>query len=120
MSNKNNKTLIYARIETALNSKQAINEGFTIPIFGLMERYIVANTHNESPSIDTLEKQANVLFLAFSNVNVWGWKDLATGKSYIDISTSFDSLEKAIEFAKETKQIAIWDGVDQKEITINY
>lgn len=69
-------------------------------------------------SIDTLTAQAEILFLAYENVNIWGWQDSET-EAYLDISTSFDELEKAINFAKETKQIAIWDNINLKKLKYN-
>ena len=86
-----------------------------------MGRYIVASTHNKANvSIDILNQQAIELAVTFKNVNVGGWTDTATGEKYIDISTSFNNLEKAIKFARTTKQIAIWDLIAEKEIRIDY
>ena len=109
------------RIEAIINSPTIDKTGFTSIINWVLNRYIVANTHNAPDvSIEKLTQQADNLYLAYDNVNLWGWQDNETGNIYLDISTSFDSLEKAIDFARETKQIAIWDNVDFKEIKIEY
>jgi len=112
------------RIEKALDSANL--EGFTTKISWDLKRYVVANTNNTPDNkIDEsfkwlLTRQAETLYLAYDNVNIWGWKDEKTGLIYIDISTSFDKLEDAIAFAKETKQIAIWDNKEFKEIRVKY
>lgn len=99
--------------------------GFTIPLQGELKRFVVANTHNiprenEGISYTLLNNQANTLSLAYTNINVGWWLDDETKLLYIDISTSFDNIKDAIEFAKETKQIAIWDNLELKEIRVEY
>lgn len=108
--------------------------GFTVAVKGELKRYVVANTHNEFDSIEwdsivewvsniediaiTLTKQANENMYVWQNVTIWGWRDDKTDKIYIDAGMSTDDLEYAINCGKYTKQIAIWDNVEQKEIRL--
>ncbi len=96
--------------------------GFTKPLLWELKRYIVAYTNNTHwLDIELLAIQANWGFTrGLKNINIWGWEDNKTGKLYIDISTSFDELTSAKKFWKETKQIAIWDNLEFKEIRIEY
>jgi len=94
-------------------------DGFTTPLKGELKRYIVAYTNNTSNiSIDYLNWQATFLENNNSNLNIWGWKDKKTGKVYLDISTSTDDLELALNIAKHYNQIAIWDNKNQEEIRV--
>ena len=40
-----------------------------------------------------------------------GWQDQKTGKYYVDISTTYDSLEWALKMAKQRGELAIYDRV---------
>jgi len=94
--------------------------GFTTNISNYkLKRYIVALTHNEADvDVKTLNEQAENI--RFKNINIGGWTDLESGKRYIDVSTSFDCLWTTLDLARQYKQIAIWDNLEQKEIRINY
>ncbi len=107
-----------AKILKALQNSNP--NGFTYPLTGEVLRYVVAYTHNENDlSVEELELQAtkwNVI--GFENISLWGWTDAETGKRYIDISTSFDSLAQAKYFGNVWKQIAIFDTKESKEIRL--
>ena len=91
---------------------------FTTPLVGELSRYVVAFTHNENVSHSKLEEQANLYAKQFENINIWGWEDIKTWITYIDISTSFDNLDIALSIAKQYNQIAIWDNLEFKEIRL--
>jgi len=104
-------------IETAL--KNANSDGFTTALKGTTKRFVIAFTNNDSnPSIDKLNWQATALSYDNSNINIGGRIDSKTNKKYIDISTSVNDLNHALNIAKFNKQIAIWDNVEFKEIRI--
>lgn len=46
------------------------------------------------------------------------WVDSESGKVYLDISVNYDSLDVALQVAKEENQLAIWDVKNQKEIRV--
>jgi hypothetical protein len=46
-----------------------------------------------------------------------GWVD-GHGDVYLDLSTAFDSLEEAVEFARANHQEAVWDGFARTEIPV--
>jgi HK97 family phage portal protein len=50
------------------------------------------------------------------SLHIGGWVDGETGKVYLDLSEQFDSIDDAIDAAKATDQIAIWDLSGGKEI----
>lgn len=105
-------------------------EGFSVAVKWELKRYVVANTHNEFnfwkgseiliKDIDTLTKQANENMYVWDNVTIGGWKDAESGKIYLDAGFSTDDLDYAINCGKYTKQIAIWDNLEQKEIILQY
>jgi len=104
-------------IKNALNTQDLT--GFTSPLKGSINRYIVALTHNNAnTSIDKLNTQAMDLSYVFLNINIWGWVDSKTNELFIDISTSYASLSDAIKVAKDNNQIAIFDMVELKEIRL--
>jgi len=104
-------------IKTALKTQDLT--WFTSPLNGSIKRYIVALTHNTAnTSIQKLNRQAIYINAKYSNVNIWGWKDTATNELFIDVSTSFDSLNDALALAKEYDQIAIFDMQELKEIRL--
>ena len=40
-----------------------------------------------------------------------GWQDQKTGKYYVDLSTTYDSLDWALKMAKQRGELAIYDRV---------
>ena len=96
-------------------------EGFTTPIIWTPARYIVAVTNNNKGfSYSLLNKQAMELAKIRKNVNIWGWQDSKTWDVYIDVSTSFKTIKEAFDYGRNTKQIAIWDSLKNREIDIIY
>lgn len=57
--------------------------------------------------------------LTADNCFFGGWIDQQTRKVYFDLSANFQSIEKAIDLAKQNNQIAIWDLNENKEIRVN-
>lgn len=57
--------------------------------------------------------------LSADNCFFGGWIDQQTRKIYFDLSANFQSIEKAIDLAKQKNQIAIWDLNENKEIRVN-
>lgn len=55
---------------------------------------------------------------AHPNAFLGGWKNAADGRTYLDVSTSFSSLDEALRYAGAHDQIAIWDMKDSREITV--
>ena len=62
-------------------------------------------------NIDTLTRYSSYYFAGT-------WQDDKTGKVYFDISVRYDDLEEAKRFAREVKQIAIYDVVNGCEIRL--
>lgn len=52
--------------------------------------------------------------------NVGWWADAETNLFYVDQNCEIDSLADAIRIGKQSKQLAIWDHVEGKEIRLTY
>jgi HK97 family phage portal protein len=57
--------------------------------------------------------------LGSPSVYVGAWRNDDDGYVYLDLSTSFDSREAAIQYGKQNHQIAIWDGQEMAEIRLS-
>jgi len=93
--------------------KQNLSNWFTQSVKGDLSRYVVALTDNINPSNKTLTSQIKS-FDMLDNINIWGWQN--EGQTFIDISTSFSSKTRALQFAKQFKQKAIFDIKKMQEI----
>lgn len=110
-----------------LIQEQDLEAGFSIALKWEIKRYVVANTHNELKDwelsedfLKRLAKQVNDNTYVWTNVTIGGWKDKKTWKVFIDAGMSTDDLGYAINVGKYTKQIAIYDTVEEKEIILQY
>lgn len=118
------KVEIIERINNALKSFS--KEGFTVPIHGEPQRYIIGLTDNKAKSIDfplvkKLASQARALSKEFSDsLTIWGWYSSERKSYFIDIGTTKSSLYQAIELAIKYKQEAIWDSIRMEEIRVSY
>ena len=109
------------KIKTILNSlTENEKNGFTKSIQWNSKRYIVALTNNinikTNDLYELLEMQIELYSNRYYQINIWwwtNWNDL-----YIDVSTSFASLEEAKYIWNKYNQIAIWDNLDLKEIIL--
>lgn len=86
----------------------------------MSNRYIVAIQQNELiVSIDKFNEE----LVSFYHKHIWK-DDLILGtwinenKVYLDSSKGFDDLQMCMEFARENKQLAIYDAVEDKTINI--
>lgn len=76
-------------------------------------RYIVSITNNpvgieKLPFVITEYEEAKKPY------GVW----LNNGTYYVDINTTTDNLQQALELAKQYNQLAVWDRLECKEIVI--
>ncbi len=113
--NNNNNMFTEKDLQTIINKGD--KNWFTTALKGEKKRYIVAFTHNITLDIAKLYKQIG-RNINLHNINVGGRTDLASGTSYIDASTSFNSLDNAKIFWKKYNQIAIYDMQEWEEIRI--
>ena len=99
-------------------------DGFTLNLatfrpvkFGISVAYLETQDSHDKESLE------NVINHSLRHQKtLGGWLNEDNGKFYFDSVKIFKNseLDKAIEFAKEQKQIAIFDLTNLKEIKINY
>lgn len=109
-------------IERVWEYSQNNPEGFTLNLetfrpvkFGISVAYLATQGSHNKESLE------NVINHSFENNKIiGGWLNNENEKFYFDSVKIFKNaeLEKAIEFAKQQKQIAIFDLTNLKEIKI--
>lgn len=103
----------------------SVNVDGEVPTSGYMVGgYVTSLVHDEygyQPMLDTdawLEQHWSY-FTTNPRVYFAGvWKDLETGKIYIDISRNIESLDEAVAVGVNHGEIAIWDVVNSREIRL--
>lgn len=103
--------------------------GFTTNLEGLQPDtgYMVALDKHEVIFDNTLDRDTklqllkvfvrdNVEILLIEGMYFGAWLDKDTNRVYLDVSTNFRTLRKALEVAKENVQLAVWDVENKKEI----
>lgn len=111
-------------IDRVWEYSQNNSEGFTLNLetfksvkFGISVAYLETQNSHDKESLE------NVINHSFKHQKtLGGWLNEENEKFYFDSVKIFKNseLDKAIEFAKEQKQIAIFDLTNLKEIKINY
>lgn len=94
------------------------NSGHTFtPLPG---RYIVSLPGEQVFTTDNLDKAESAVQKAMAttgeNTSVGLWMD--DGKLYVDVSESYDRLDVAMRVAKERDQLAIYDQMADKALTV--
>ena len=99
--------------------KQTLKNGGFTPD-NVKGRYIVATPNNETiKPIKHLTKSLIRAYLRLANeqslaIGTW----VHRGKVYLDSVKGFEGLEEALEFARLSNQIAIYDRLESKEILL--
>lgn len=89
----------------------ADHSGFTELLHGdSLNRYVVAFTNNTEYALDLLACQARFFWAVFTNLTI-GWRTTPQGQIMIDIGTSTDNLQEALELKRLHNQQAVWDTV---------
>ncbi len=85
------------------------HSGFTELLQGdRLKRYVVAFTNNTDYAVDQLVCQARFFWAVFDNLTI-GWRTTPQGQIMIDIGTSTDDLQEALELKMLFNQQAIYD-----------
>jgi len=112
----NHKITINQVLINKINAKQdfsySINE---------CKRYIVGDKNlfmGKNPSMQYDLIYNDILNLDNSYDTIGGWTDPATKIYYVDYSYSYNCVFDAMEKARENKEIAIYDTVENKTINI--
>lgn len=92
-------------------------EGFTTALKWKQKRYIVAFTNNIWKANINLLAQQVIKYWSYYNLNIWWWK-ASNGDIFIDVSTSFNDINEALELAKKYNQQAIFDTKELKEVFV--
>jgi len=120
LTNKKNKIMIYNDITIAQNitNKAHAKKDFTTYLTKLKGRYIVSVKNiftgkNFVNCHDMIIRVSNILDSGhYDSIGGWNFKDTY----FVDANLHFDSLDLAIQSAKNNKQIAIFDTKENKTI----
>ena len=99
--------------------KQTLKNGGFTPN-SVKERYIVATPDNET--IKPIKHFTKSLIRAYmrlaseQSLTIGTW--VHNGKVYLDSVKGFDDLEEALNFARLSNQLAIYDRLENKEIIL--
>tara|TARA_R110002050_G_scaffold276089_1_gene421270 strand:- start:47 stop:403 length:357 start_codon:yes stop_codon:yes gene_type:complete len=108
-------------INQVLINKINAKQDFSYSLNNDTKRYIVGDKNlfsGKNPSIQYDLIYNDILELDNSYSTIGGWTDPKTNIYYVDYSLSFDSVFDALEVARENKEIAIYDTLENKAITL--
>jgi len=113
------ETSMTQKLINMVNAKQ----DFTVDIIESKKRYVVSNRElykGTNPSIepDLIVEVNEALNNKERFDSLGGWLDKDTGIYYLDLNDHYHDLEVALSVAKSNNQLAIYDKVEGKVITV--
>ena len=100
----------------------SLNENFDKPEAGYMVSVITGPVYDRALDVDPIEVaqflRKELEMNASSDTYAGVWTDSETGKIYFDVFFNFSDRGDAEAFAREMKEIAIWDVVNDCEIRV--
>jgi hypothetical protein len=108
-----NKALLNNGISYSINyGNDEVNVGYMVSKFGCET---ISQTLNLDIVINYVKHNLNELCNDEAYLGIW----LTDGNWYLDVSFNILDLNEAIQFAKDNKQLAIWDCANKCEIKIS-
>lgn len=91
--------------------------GYMVALKGHEVTYLCDNMDMEKQIIREFVN-SNQELLHVEGMYFGAWYNKENKRTYLDVSTNFQSKRKALEVARDNEQLAIWDVVNQVEIRL--